>query len=153
MEPLIKLENSCIEILQGAESSSLKIQKLMNLLQQSDFHLDWVGIYKMNDSTQELILGPYAGADTEHTRIPYGRGICGQVAVSGTTLNVPNVHEADNYLACSIETQSEIVIPIYHNGKLIAQLDIDSHQKNTFTQEMESFLGRLCDLLGGLLTS
>ena len=151
MDQLRSLEKSCFDKLNQEGTAESNLQELMNTLQQSTFHFDWVGIYKMNDDQKNLTLGPFAGADTEHKVIPYGRGICGQVAVSGNTLNVPNVQEADNYLACSIETKSEIVIPIYHNGKLVAQLDIDSHQYNTFTPEIEAFLGKLCKDLGQYL--
>jgi GAF domain-containing protein len=95
-----------------------------------------------------LQLGPYAGAATDHTRIPYGRGICGQVALSGAAFVVPDVWAEDNYLACSLETKAEIVLPIFKEGKLIAQLDIDSHYANPFTDDDRAFLENLCTELG-----
>ena len=72
--------------------------------------------------------------------IPYGRGICGQVAVSGATFEVPDVHAQDNYLACSLATKSEIVVPIYMEEKLIGQIDIDSHELDPFTAEDHALL-------------
>lgn len=126
----------------------LPLQKICDLLLEKVPHYNWVGFYFMEDEAKMLQLGPYAGAATDHTRIPYGRGICGQVAVSGETFVVPDVWAEDNYLACSLETKAEIVIPIYKNEKLIAQLDIDSHYKDPFTDEDHVFLSKLCFDLG-----
>lgn len=94
----------------------------------------------MNDEKQQLEIGPYVGAYTDHTVIPYGRGICGQVAVSGKTFEVPDVHAQDNYLACSLATKSEIVVPIYKGENLVGQIDIDSHELDPFTQEDHDLL-------------
>ena len=94
----------------------------------------------MNDDKQQLEIGPYTGAYTDHTVIPYGRGICGQVAVSGKTFEVPDVHAQDNYLACSLATKSEIVIPIYKGEDLVGQIDIDSHELDPFTTEDHDLL-------------
>ena len=98
----------------------------------------------MDDADQALHIGAYVGAATDHVRIPYGRGICGQVAQSGQTFVVPDVLEQDNYLACSIETKAEIVVPVYKNGKLVGQLDIDSHQKDPFNEEEVDRLEQIC---------
>ncbi|MDG1252702.1 MAG: GAF domain-containing protein [Schleiferiaceae bacterium] len=112
---------------------------------------NWVGFYWMNDDDRSLELGAYVGATTSHTQIPYGRGICGQVAESGEVFVVPDVHAQDNYLACSIETKSEIVLPIYKNGKLIGQLDIDSHVRNAFGPEDQALLEKLCEEVASAL--
>lgn len=111
-------------------------------------HFNWVGFYKMNNDKNVLKLGPYVGASTDHTEIPYGRGICGQVAISGKTFIVPDVEQEDNYLSCSIETKAEIVIPIYHQNQLIGQLDIDSHYINPFTKKDHELLNEICSKLG-----
>ena len=103
-------------------------------------YYNWTGFYFMNDEKQQLEIGPYVGAYTDHTVIPYGRGICGQVAVSGKTFEVPDVHAQDNYLACSLATKSEIVVPIYKGENLIGQIDIDSHELDPFTQEDHDLL-------------
>jgi GAF domain-containing protein len=103
-------------------------------------YYNWTGFYFMNDEKQQLEIGPYVGAYTDHVVIPYGRGICGQVAVSGKTFEVPDVHAQDNYLACSLATKSEIVVPIYKGDNLVGQIDIDSHQLDPFTQEDHDLL-------------
>lgn len=129
----------------------LPLQNICNTLFNAVPYYNWVGIYYMQDSSSTLVLGPYAGAATEHTKIPYGKGICGQVAVSGETFVVADVNAEDNYLACSIETKAEIVLPIFKDGKLIAQLDIDSHYHDPFTPQDLLFLEDLCTDLGPLL--
>jgi GAF domain-containing protein len=103
-------------------------------------YYNWTGFYFMNDEKQQLEIGPYVGAYTDHVVIPYGRGICGQVAVSGKTFEVPDVHAQDNYLACSLATKSEIVVPIYKGENLVGQIDIDSHQLDPFNQEDHDLL-------------
>lgn len=119
------------------------LSTMCHVLQEELPHYQWVGIYWMNNADQALHLGPFAGAVTEHTRIPYGRGICGQVALSGTTFEVPDVWAQDNYLACSMETKSELVVPIYRGADLIGQIDIDSHFLNPFGPEDEELLRKL----------
>ena len=103
-------------------------------------HYDWVGFYFKNGNKEELKLGPYAGAPTDHTIIPFGKGICGQVAVSNSNFVVPDVSAQDNYIACSLTVKSEIVIPLFVNGENIGQIDIDSETPDPFTEEDERFL-------------
>jgi len=113
-------------------------------------HYQWVGIYWMNNAEQALHLGPFAGAETEHRVIPYGRGICGQVALSGQTFEVPDVWAQDNYLACSMETKAELVVPIYRGSVLIGQIDIDSHYLDPFSAEDEELLYGIAEAIGRL---
>ena len=121
--------------------SGIELQKsLVQWLDKEVSYYNWTGFYFMNDEKQQLEIGPYVGAYTDHTVIPYGRGICGQVAVSGKTFEVPDVHAQDNYLACSLATKSEIVVPIYKGENLVAQIDIDSHELDPFTQEDHDLL-------------
>lgn len=108
------------------------MQAVVEILDREVPYYNWTGFYMMNDAEQMLEIGPYVGAETDHTRIPYGRGICGQVAVSGQTFEVPDVHAQENYLACSLETKSEIVVPMYKGDVLLGQLDIDSHVLDPF---------------------
>lgn len=121
-----------------------KLQKVCQLLSDEVEYYNWVGFYFRNGDKEELILGPYVGAETDHTIIPFGKGICGQVAVSNETFVVPDVSEQDNYLSCSIETRSEIVVPIFKNGLNIGQIDIDSHVINPFTKDDEVLLEYVC---------
>jgi len=120
------------------------LQDICDLLHRSVPHHNWVGFYVMNPASRTLTLGPFAGAPTEHTVIPYGRGICGQVAESGQTFVVDDVSAEDNYLACSLATQAEIVLPIFCDGVLVAQLDIDAHTRAPFTAAEVAFLEAVC---------
>ncbi|HUH35547.1 MAG TPA: GAF domain-containing protein [Moheibacter sp.] len=132
-------------IIHSTEMLEEKLHKICQLLQQEVDHYDWVGFYFRNGEKEELKLGPYAGAATDHTIIPFGRGICGQVAVSNEIFVVPDVHLEDNYLSCSTETKAEIVVPIFVNGANIGQIDIDSHQLNPFSEKDEKLLVYICE--------
>ena len=117
-----------------------KLLKICELLSNSIEYYNWVGFYFANHDTKTLHLGPYVGAETDHTVIPFGKGICGQVAVSNSNFVVPDVAAQDNYIACSFTVKSEIVVPLFVNGENIGQIDIDSHVQNPFTEEDERFL-------------
>lgn len=117
-----------------------KLLKICELLSNSIDYYNWVGFYFANHETQTLHLGPYVGAETDHTVIPFGKGICGQVAVSNANFVVPDVAAQDNYIACSFTVKSEIVVPLFVNGENIGQIDIDSHVLDPFTEEDERFL-------------
>lgn len=108
---------------------------------------DWTGIYIL-ESPETLVLGPYLGAPTDHVRIPVGRGICGQSAQTGEAVLVEDVTESDNYLACSIETRSEIVVPIRVRGAYHAQIDVDSHTVAAFDAVDRDRLLRIAGLMG-----
>ena len=94
-----------------------------------------------------LHLKAYSGTPTEHTSIPFGKGICGQVALSNENLLVPDVTAQDNYIACSLDVRSELVVPLFLEGENIGQIDIDSKTLNPFTKEDEAFLTELCSLV------
>jgi GAF domain-containing protein len=111
-------------------------------------HYNWVGFYVMNPAEKTLHLAEYTGAATDHTVIPYGKGICGQVAVSGKTFVAQDVHAESNYIACSIDVVAEIVVPIYRGNTLVAQLDIDSHAQAPFTADEQDFMEKVCRDLG-----
>jgi len=117
-----------------------KLLKTCELLNNSIDYYNWVGFYFANQETKTLHLGPYVGAETDHTIIPFGKGICGQVAVSNANFVVPDVAAQDNYIACSFTVKSEIVVPLFVNGENIGQIDIDSHVLDPFTEEDERFL-------------
>lgn len=110
------------------------------LINQSFDGYDWVGFYFMNHQSRKLHLGPYVGDATDHTVIDFGKGICGQVALSGDTYFAADVNAESNYIACSINVKSEIVVPMYLGDQLIGQIDIDSHVSNRFQEEDEDFL-------------
>ncbi len=117
-----------------------RLKQICDLLQGNISYYDWVGFYFKNGNKEELKLGPYAGLPTDHTIIPFGKGICGQVALSNENFVVPDVKAQDNYIACSINVKAEIVVPLFVNGENIGQIDIDSNTPDPFTQEDEKFL-------------
>ncbi|HXJ97689.1 MAG TPA: GAF domain-containing protein [Gelidibacter sp.] len=129
-------------------------ERLLAVCEVLESHVDyynWVGFYFKNGDKNELKLGPYVGAPTDHTIIPFGKGICGQVAVSNKNFVVPDVSAQDNYIACSITVKSEIVIPIFVNGKNIGQIDIDSNTIDPFTEKDERFLEFVCARVASIL--
>jgi L-methionine (R)-S-oxide reductase len=117
-----------------------KLLAVCQLLQDNIDYYNWVGFYFANQETQTLHLGPYVGAETDHTVIPFGKGICGQVAVSNNNFVVADVAAQDNYIACSFTVKSEVVVPLFVNGQNIGQIDIDSHVLDPFTAADERFL-------------
>lgn len=121
-----------------------KLQEICDYLKSEITYYDWVGFYFKNGDKEELKLAQYAGEETEHTIIPFGKGICGQVAVSNENFVVQDVSEQDNYISCGWKVKSEIVIPIFIDGKNIGQIDIDSHTINPFSKEDEELLEYIC---------
>lgn len=135
----------------SGNSKEEKLEKICRLLHDEVEHYNWVGFYFRNGEKEELKLGPFVGADTDHVIIPFGKGICGQVAVSGETFVVPDVEAQNNYLACSLDTKSEIVVPIIKGGKNIGQIDIDSHVTDPFTAADTELLEYLCAKVSEIL--
>jgi GAF domain-containing protein len=117
-----------------------RLTEVCSILQKDVATYDWVGFYFKNGDKRELILKAYAGEPTDHIIIPFGKGICGQVAESNQNFVVDDVAAQDNYIACSIYVKSEVVIPLFVGGQNIGQIDIDSHTKNAFSKEDEDFL-------------
>lgn len=124
---------------------------ICQLLQTNIPYYNWVGFYFRNGEKEELKLGPYVGAPTDHTIIPFGKGICGQVALSNKNFVVPDVSAQDNYIACSITVKAEIVVPIFVDGKNIGQIDIDSNTIDPFTDADEHFLEFVCAEIATIL--
>jgi L-methionine (R)-S-oxide reductase len=124
---------------------------ICELLKETVSYYDWVGFYFRDGNTETLKLGPYAGAPTNHTTIPFGKGICGQVAVSNQNFVVPDVNAQDNYISCSINVKSEIVIPLFVDGENIGQIDIDSNTTDPFSEADERFLEFVCQSIATLL--
>ncbi|WP_298342079.1 GAF domain-containing protein [uncultured Algibacter sp.] len=129
-------------------------ERLFDICELLESHIDyynWVGFYFANSDKKELHLGPYVGEPTDHTVIPFGKGICGQVAISNENFVVPDVAAQDNYIACSITVKAEIVVPIFVNDENIGQIDIDSNTANPFTEADERFLEFVCAKVAKLL--
>ena len=125
--------NAVDKLLLSANEKDSILLRICELLKSEVYHYDWVGFYILNKETQVLELGPYVGKPTDHTRIPVGKGVCGQVAASKQTMIVQDVSQMDNYIACSIDVQSEIVAPILMDGEFVAEIDIDSHSPAPFS--------------------
>ncbi len=117
-----------------------RLNTVCQLLKDHIEYYDWVGFYFKNGDKEELKLRTYVGEETEHDIIPFGKGICGQVALSNENFVVPDVNAQDNYIACSFTVKSEIVIPLFKNGENIGQIDIDSETPDPFTEADERFL-------------
>jgi L-methionine (R)-S-oxide reductase len=133
------------------ESTEQRMTEICELLQSSIGYYDWVGFYFADEVQKTLHLKAFAGAPTDHTVIPFGKGICGQVAISNENFIVADVKAQDNYIACSIYVKAEIVIPLFKDDKNIGQIDVDSHTEDPFSQEDERFLVWVNQMVSGIL--
>jgi L-methionine (R)-S-oxide reductase len=106
------------------------MERTVAILKQELSDYTWVGIYLLEGD--ELVLGPFLGKPSPHTRIPLGSGICGAAATQRATIVVDDVNADPRYLACSIETKSEIVVPIMDGGRVLGEIDIDSDRPAAF---------------------
>ena len=124
------------EIAKTSKTTMELMDRVTKKLNERMLKYNWVGFYMIAlDDPNTLVLGPFVGAMTPHTRIPMNQGICGAAASSGTTVVVDDVSKDPRYLACSLETKSEIVAPIFVKGKVVGELDIDSHFLAAFHNE------------------
>ncbi|MHB1148366.1 MAG: GAF domain-containing protein [Lutibacter sp.] len=145
-----QLKESVTAITESNKSVSEKRQVICDFLKQEIDYYHWVGFYFKNGNKAELKLAEFAGEPTEHTIIPFGKGICGQVAISNKNFVVPDVTDQDNYISCGFKVKSEIVIPIFVNGENVGQIDIDSHITNPFSEVDEQFLEFVCEKVAQL---
>lgn len=123
---------------------------IVALLHEKLTRYNWVGFYMLEREGDHdvLVLGPFKGTMTPHTRIPLNQGICGAAATTGKTVVVDDVNADARYLACSIETKSEIVVPVFVHGKVAGELDIDSHFLAAFGLEDRKLCEHAAALLG-----
>ena len=138
-------------IIASKSTKEEKLQAICDFLESEISYYDWVGFYFKNGDKEELKLAQFTGEPTEHTIIPFGKGICGQVAVSNKNFVVQDVTAQENYISCGWKVKSEIVIPIFVAGQNIGQIDIDSHTANTFTEKDERLLEYICEKLSKIL--
>jgi len=139
--------------------SAASVEELMSVmvarLRERMPRYDWVGFYMIEagrgGQPDMLVLGPYIGAQTPHKRIPLDQGICGAAASSGQTVVVDDVSRDPRYLACSIQTRSEIVVPVYVKGKVVGELDIDSHTPAAFSADDRRLVEHCAELVGRYL--
>ena len=113
----------------------------------SDDRFDWVGVYLLDEENDELWLHNYVGAGTDHAKIPVGEGVCGTAVAEKSNQLVNDVDEVDNYLACSPDVKSELVVLIRAGDEIFGQIDIDSDEKEAFSEDDEHALQGVADKL------
>jgi len=138
------------ELAQAVPTARELMQAMAKLLHDRMLRYNWVGFYLLEPGAQPpmLVLGAFEGTMTPHTRIPLNQGICGAAASSGQTVVVDDVTKDPRYLACSLETKSEIVVPVFAHGKIVGELDIDSHFPAAFTPEHQDLVQHCAMLVG-----
>lgn len=158
---IVEVQNEIDRLSQASGSVEDLMWEVVKLLRDRMLKYNWVGFYMLeekpvNAQPRMLALGPFQGAMTPHTRIPLNQGICGAAASSGKTVVVDDVSLDERYLACSTETKSEIVVPIFVRGKVVGELDIDSHfpaafgdQDRKLVEHCASLVGQQLEKLGG----
>ena len=134
----------------AAPNANAAMQQAVRLLKDAMPHYTWAGIYLIDG--EELVLGPFLGKPSPHTRIPLGRGICGAAATAKATIIVDDVNADPRYLACSLETKSEIVVPIMNGALVLGEIDIDSDQPAAFGQADRELLEQVAPLLAEALS-
>ena len=134
----------------AAPNATSALTQTVRLLKDALPHYTWAGIYLVDGD--ELVLGPFLGKPSPHTRIPLGRGICGAAATEKATIVVDDVNADPRYLACSIETKSEIVVPIMNGSEVLGEIDIDSDQKAAFGAADRALLEQVAPLLAEALS-
>ena len=135
--------------LEGASDARRALQITVTTLKDTLPDYSWVGVYLLDSN--ELVLGPYAGKPSPHTRIPLGRGICGAAAAEKATIIVDDVNADPRYLACSADTKSEIVVPIMKGGEVLGEIDVDSDRPAAFGQPDRRMLESIAMLLADRL--
>jgi L-methionine (R)-S-oxide reductase len=141
------------KLAETAASAHQLMLGMVELLHKRLLKYNWVGVYMLEVGAQPpiLVLGPFQGAMTPHTRIPLNEGICGAAASTGKTVVVDDVTKDPRYLACSLETKSEIVAPIFARGRVVGELDIDSHFPAAFALEDQALVERCAAIIGAKL--
>ncbi len=152
----IRTEFDVLRDLRSAARSAPTVHVLMaticHTLAQRLPNYNWVGFYMLDSHDQNsLVLGPFVGAATPHTRIPLNQGICGAAVSEGKTIIVDDVNADPRYLSCSIDTKSEIVAPVYVRGKIVGELDIDSHVAARFKPEDRELVEQCANIVGEYL--
>jgi L-methionine (R)-S-oxide reductase len=142
------------EAIDGLNAESRSADRFMNgvtlVLNEKMLKYSWVGFYMLEAGAQPpvLVLGHFQGAMTPHTRIHLNQGICGAAASSGKTVVVDDISKDSRYLACSVETKSEIVVPIFVRGEVVGELDIDSHFASAFAGQDRELVEYCAQLVG-----
>lgn len=138
-------------VITGPGTPETRLQAALRLIHDRHPHYEWVGLYLLRG--EELHLGPYVGAATEHTHIPVGRGVCGTAIAEQRNQLIPDVRELDNYLACSASVRSEIVVLIWEGDRLLGQIDADCDAVGAFAPADEEFLTQVASRLAPLVAA
>jgi GAF domain-containing protein len=146
MEPDQAIDNAHAALTNEDLDDETALRRVVEVLSAAHPTWSWVGVYLLVGDT--LILGPFVGPDTEHTRIPVGTGICGAAVENGRNMVVGNVKAVDNYLACSPGTQSEMVVLIRDDGDIVGEIDIDSDDLDAFSPADLDWLRPLANVAG-----
>src|SRR5580700_3307501 len=148
-----EVRNEIATLSQAVPAAKDLMQGVCKLLHERMLKYNWVGFYMLEPGAQPpvLVLGAFEGAMTPHTRIPLNQGICGAAASTGETVVVDDVGKDSRYLACSLETKSEIVVPVFVHGKVAGELDIDSHFPAAFGSEDRELVEYCAQLVGKCL--
>lgn len=130
------------------EGESDMVANMANVaaLLHEEFGFWWTGFYRVEQESDQLVLGPFQGP-VACTRIPFGKGVCGTAWERSETVIVPDVHKFPGHIACSSASNSEIVVPVFQNNQIIAVLDIDSTEFNTFDQTDKEWLEKIVTLI------
>ncbi|MGA1986832.1 MAG: GAF domain-containing protein [Candidatus Sulfotelmatobacter sp.] len=145
-----EIRNELSALAESLPSAQELMRSMTKMLHKRMLKYNWVGFYMLEPGAQPpmLVLGAFEGAVTPHTRIPLNQGICGAAASSGQTVVVDDVRKDPRYLACSLETKSEIVVPVFVHGQVVGELDIDSHFPAAFTPEHQELVQHCAMLIG-----
>jgi GAF domain-containing protein len=156
MAPASKAAEAWREV-DAAAGLARSADELMDLicqrLHQRMLKYNWVGFYMIQEDAGERVLqlGRFVGSMTPHTRIQLHQGICGAAASTGKTVVVDDVNQDSRYLACSLETKSEIVVPIFVRGSVVGEIDIDSHFPAAFAADDCKLVEHCAELVGSML--
>jgi len=137
--------NQIDEIVHSNQDRDTKFESICELLAVSVSHYDWVGIYIADNEKKQLNLVPYVGKNTSYVKIPFGEGVCGQVAEKQVMIVVQDVSKKENYLSCGLEVKSEIAVPIIEDNVFVGEIDIDSFVLAPFTDKDEELLTEVAE--------
>lgn len=145
-----EVRNEVQTLAQTSSTAKSLMEGVCKLLHDRMLKYNWVGFYMLEPGTKPpvLVLAAFEGAMTPHTRIPLNQGICGAAASSGKTIVVDDVSKDSRYLACSLETKSEIVVPVFVHGEVRGELDIDSHFSAAFGSDDEKLVQYCAEIVG-----
>jgi len=149
----LRIEEARKEIVQlnsNSRGTDQLMEGITRILHDKMLKYNWVGFYMIEPASNPpvLVLGHFRGAMTPHTRIPLNQGICGAAASSGKTVVIDDVTGDPRYLACSLETKSEIVVPVFVRGKVAGELDVDSHFPSAFGFEDREIVEFCAQIVG-----